>query len=87
MSEMSPLAKLLMGILRHASWGAFLLLLLFAGIFMWQKISPEGPVDMTRQDYGFLGVLGVLALMAYYLVRSIGKEIKAHTSSGDGKSS
>lgn len=87
MSEMSPLAKLLMGILRSGSWVALVLLLLFVGIMLWQRVTPEGSLLLTRQDYGFLGVVGFLILMAAYLVRAIGKEIKDHTSSGDGKNS
>ncbi len=87
MSEMSPLAKLLMGILRNGSLAALVLLVVFAGILVWQRTSPDGTLLLTRQDYGFLAVVGLLVLLAVYLVRAIGKEIKDHTSSGDGNSS
>jgi hypothetical protein len=75
MSEMSPLAKALMSILRSGSWAAMVLLLLFMGIFLWQQIKPDGTIALTRQDYGFLGVVGFLVLLSIYLVRAIGKEI------------
>ncbi len=71
---MSPLAKVLVSILRWGSMGSAGLLTLFAGIFIWQKWTPAGPV-LTRQDWGFLGVLAALLLLAIYLVRSIAKEI------------
>lgn len=71
---MSPLAKVLVSILRWGSMGSAGLLMLFAGIFIWQKWTPAGPV-LTRQDWGFLGVLAALLLLAIYLVRSIAKEI------------
>jgi hypothetical protein len=77
MSEMSPLAKLLMHILRHGSIGAAVLLALFAGISIYQKITPDGHLLMTRQDWSFLGVLAALLLLSLYLVRAIAKEIKS----------
>jgi hypothetical protein len=75
MSEMSPLAKFLMHILRNGSIGAAALLLLFAGISVYQKITPDGHLAMTRQDWSFLGVLAALFILAIYLVRSIAAEI------------
>ncbi len=75
MSEMSPLAKILLHILRSGSLGAAALLVLFAGISVYQNITPDGQLVMTRQDWSFLGVLAVLLLLALYLVRAIAKEI------------
>ena len=77
MQEMSPLAKLLMQILRSGSIGAAALLALFAAILIYQKITPDGHLAMTRQDWSFLGVLAALMLLAVYLVRAIAKEIKS----------
>jgi hypothetical protein len=74
MSQMSPLAKLLVSILRWGSMGSAGLLVLFVGIFLWQKWTPAGLV-LSRQDWGFLGVLVALLLLAVYLIRSIAKEI------------
>jgi hypothetical protein len=73
---MSPLAVFLMLILRNGSIGAAALLVLFAGIEVYQHISPEGQLVMTSQDWRFLGVLAALIVMALYLVRSIAKEIE-----------
>jgi membrane protein DedA with SNARE-associated domain len=75
MSQMSPLAKFLMLILRNGSIGAVVLLVLFAGILFYQKITPDGHLAMTRQDWSFLGVLVALFLLAVYLVKAIAKEI------------
>ena len=77
MSEMSQLAKFLMHILRNGSIGAAALLVLFAGISIYQKITPEGQLVMTRQDWSFLGVLAAMLFLALYLVRAITKEINS----------
>ena len=74
---MSPLAKFLMHILRNGSIGAAGLLILFAGISIYQKITPDGHLVMTRQDWGFIAVLGALLFLALYLVRAIAKEINS----------
>ncbi len=78
MSEMSPLAKFLLHILRNGSIGSAALLVLFAGISIYQKITPGGHLAMTRQDWSFLAVLGTLLFLALYLVRAIAKEIRDH---------
>jgi membrane protein DedA with SNARE-associated domain len=75
MSHMSPLARILMRVLRSGSWGAALLLVAFAGIVLWQRWTPEGGLDLSRQDYAFLGVLAALLALAVYLVRAIRKEL------------
>jgi uncharacterized membrane protein YjfL (UPF0719 family) len=75
MSEMSPLAKFLMMILRSGSIITAALLVLFAGISIYQKITPEGQLAMEKQDWTFLAVLAVMLALAIYLVRSISKEI------------
>jgi hypothetical protein len=79
MSQMSPLAKLLVSILRWGSMGSAGLLTLFAGIFLWQKWTPAGPV-LSQQDWGFLAVLMALLLLAVYLIRSIAKEISNNSN-------
>ena len=75
MSNMSPLAKFLLHILRSGSMGAAAILVLFAGISIYQKITPDGQLVMARQDWSFLGVLAALLLLALYLIRAIAKEI------------
>jgi hypothetical protein len=77
-AEMSPLGKFIMLVLRNGSKGAAALLVLFAGILIYQKRTPEGHFAMSRQDWSFLGVLLVLLCLAIYLVREISKEIEKH---------
>jgi hypothetical protein len=74
MAEMSPLLRVLMGVLHKGSWAAGVLLAIFAGILLWQRWTPDGLV-LKQGDTGFLTVLGVLFLLALYLIRSIGKEM------------
>jgi hypothetical protein len=74
MAEMSPLARLLMGILQKGAWVAAVLVALFAGILVWQRHTPQGFV-WQQGDKGFLILLGLLFVFALYLVRSIGKEV------------
>ena len=74
MAEMSPLLRVLMGVLHKGSWAAGVLLVIFAGILLWQRWTPDGLV-LKQSDIGFLTVLGVLFLLALYLVRGIRKEI------------
>lgn len=75
MADMSPLAKLLMKVLRSGSWAAAALLMLFIAILLWQRITPDGGLSLTRQDYGFIGAVVALVALAVYLVRAIGREI------------
>jgi hypothetical protein len=75
MAEMSPLAIMLMNILRKGTIAALGLLVLFTGIFLWQKHTPNG-WELNRQDWGFLSVMGFMALLALYLTYAIAKEIK-----------
>ncbi len=75
MAEMSPLAILLMSILRKGTIATLGLLVLFASIFLWQKHTPKGFL-LNQQDWGFLGVMVAMALIALYLTNAIAKEIK-----------
>ena len=75
MLDMSPLAIMLMSILRKGTIATLALLVLFTGIFLWQKHTPVGFV-LNRQDWGFLGIIAVMALVALYLTNAIAKEIK-----------
>ena len=74
MAEMSPLARVLMGILQKGSWVAGGLLALFAGILVWQRYTPEGFV-WQQGDKGFLALLAILFALAVYLIRSFKKEM------------
>ena len=72
---MSPLAELLLKILKNGAAVAAVLLLIFLGIALWQRVTPEGALVLNRQDYGFFAVVGFLILLAVWLVRAIGREI------------
>lgn len=74
MSQMSPLARLLVTILRWGSMASAGLILVFAGILTWQRWTPAGP-QFVRADWVFLGVLALLLALAIYLVRGIAREI------------
>jgi hypothetical protein len=74
MAEMSPLARVVMGLLQKGSWVAAVLIALFAGILLWQRHTPNGFAWQTG-DKGFLVLLALLFALAVYLIRSIGKEI------------
>jgi Ca2+/Na+ antiporter len=75
MAEMSPLARILMLILQKGSWAAAALLALFAGLLLYQRWTPQGLV-LKQGDITFLVILGLLFLLAVYLVRGIKKEIQ-----------
>jgi hypothetical protein len=74
MAEMSPLARLLMGILQKGSWAAAVLLAVFTGVLLYQRWTPDG-LALQKGDIGFLVVVGLLFLLAVYLVRGIKKEV------------
>lgn len=74
MTEMPPLSRFLMRLLRAGSWSAMGFLLLFAGLLLYQRWTSEGLV-LDKTDYGFLSVLAALFFLAIYLVRAIGKEL------------
>ena len=68
---MSPLQSLLLTAMRYASLGAAILLLVFLVLALWQKTG----TDFTTQDYGFIGIVGVMLLGAVGLFRAIGREM------------
>ncbi len=74
--KMSPLAQILVTVLGKATWGAAALLILFGGILLYQRITPEGNLALQEGDLGFLGVLVGLLLLAVYIVRGIKREIE-----------
>ena len=78
MAEMSPLARILMMVLHRGSWASAALIIAFAGILMYQRYTPDG-FRFQQGDMAFFVVLGILLLLAVYLVRSIKKEIATHS--------
>jgi hypothetical protein len=75
MSEMSPLATVLMTILRKGVWIAGGLLVLFISIALWQTRQPDGTFNVTAQDLKFIGVMVAVLLLAVYLIRAFAKEM------------
>jgi hypothetical protein len=72
--NMSPLGRFLVGVLHKGSWAAAALLVAFTCILLYQRKTPDG-FQFQQGDYGFLGVLAALLILAVYLVRAIKKEI------------
>jgi hypothetical protein len=71
MRDMSPLQRLLLKAMRYASLGAAILLLGFLILALWQKVG----IGLTTQDYGFVGIVGLMLLGAVWLFRAIGREM------------
>ena len=74
--RMSPLGAVLLSILRWGSCGAAALLVLFAGILLYQRRTSSGAIELQQGDLAFLGVLGALLILAVYLVRGIASELR-----------
>jgi hypothetical protein len=75
MSEMSPLGRLLMTVLQRGSWAAGVLILAFAGLLLYQRLTPDGGFAFQPGDFAFFGVLAALLLLAVYLARGIRREL------------
>jgi hypothetical protein len=75
MSDMSPLGKMILRVMRVACLVAAALLVAFLGLAFWQKTSVGGFAALVRQDYTFMGILAVMALGAFWLARAIGREM------------
>ncbi len=73
--QMSPLAQVLVGILGKGTWVAGVLLVGFAGILLFQRMTPEGSIQFLDGDVAFLVVIAVLLALAIYLVRAFKKEM------------
>ncbi|MBK8771601.1 MAG: hypothetical protein IPM06_14340 [Rhizobiales bacterium] len=74
MSEMSPLARVLITILHRGAAISAVLLVAIAGLMLWQRWTPQGLV-FESGDKGFLAVIGLLLLLALYLVWGIRREL------------
>lgn len=74
MSEMSPLLRLLVGVLNKGAWGSAVLLALFIGLLAWQRYTPQG-LALRPGDAGFFIVLGVMLALAIYLVIATRREL------------
>ena len=71
MNDMPPLQRLLLKAMRYACLVAAILLLGFLVLALWQKAGTE----LATQDYGFMGVVGLMFLGAVWLFRAISREM------------
>ena len=71
MNDMPPLQRLLLKAMRYASLAAAILLPGFLVLALWQKAGTE----LATQDYGFMGIVGLMFLGAVWLFRAIGREM------------
>jgi hypothetical protein len=83
MAEMSPLGALILRAMRLGCLlsGGFAALVIAIEVY---KRGPGGFAALTRQDYSFFTVLGLILLASAYFYRSIGREL---ISGGDQGSS
>ena len=75
MSDISPLQRLLLRILRLSTLGAAILLAIFLAITFWKQANATGIEYFTRQDWSLIGLLAFMLLCALWLHRSIGREM------------
>ena len=75
MSEMSPLLRILVTLMQKAAWGAAGLLVLFAGLILYQRRTADGFVFQPT-DTGFFSIIGVLLLIAVYLIWATRRELR-----------
>jgi len=75
MSDMSPLARLILRAMRVGSFFAAGCVLLFTGILIWQKWLSQTAPPATNGDIVFLAILVILFVGALWLARSVGKEL------------
>jgi len=71
MSNISPLQRLLLKVMRWLCLGTAVLLFGFLILLLWQKAG----TGLTMPDYGFVGVMVLMLLGAVWLFRAIGREM------------
>jgi len=76
MSEMSPLARLILRAMRVGAVGAAGFVVLVIGIEAAKRWVGGGFGSMSRTDVSFFAVLAALLLGAIYLARSITRELR-----------
>jgi hypothetical protein len=65
MSEMSPLGRMLLNIMRVGALFAAALIAVLLGVAVWQNL----------QNYGFMAVMAVMLAGALWLARAIAREL------------
>jgi hypothetical protein len=78
-ATVSPLAQLLMKVLRAACWAAAVLLAVIIGVHGW-KIAQSAGADTVaaRGDYVLAGIMVAMFVGAVWLALAIGRELKNH---------
>lgn len=76
MSEMSPLARLILRAMRASAVGAAGFVVLVIGIEAAKRWAAGGLGAVSRGDIGFFAVLAALLFGALYLARSITRELR-----------
>jgi hypothetical protein len=76
MSEMSPLARLILRAMRLGAVGAAGFVVLVIGIETAKRWTAGGLGAVSRGDIGFFAVLVALLFGALYLARSITRELR-----------
>jgi len=74
MSEMSPLLKLIIMMVRYVCMALAGLLVLVIGVFLWQKHGANG-FEFVQGDWGMMGLFAVLLAITVYLIRGFGREL------------
>ena len=73
---MSPLAQLLLRVMRGASYCAAGFMVLAIGIELWKRWRFGGFGEMSTPDISFMAILVIMLLGFLWLARSIGKELR-----------
>jgi hypothetical protein len=73
---MSPLAGLILRVMRAGSIGAAGFMVLVIGIELWKRWSFGGLDGMGRQDMAFMAILVLMLAGFVWLARAIGRELK-----------
>ncbi len=76
MTEMSPLAGLILRAMRAGAIAAAGFVVLVIAIEIWKRWNFGGFSAMSRGDYTFFGVLAVMLVGTLWLARSITRELR-----------
>lgn len=77
---MSPLAALILRVMRGAALASAGFMVLVIGIELWKRWRFGGFEVMSRQDVTFMAVLVLMLLGSLWLARAIGRELARHGS-------
>jgi hypothetical protein len=81
MSEMSPLLRLVLAVMRVVVTIFAGLLVAIIGVFLWQHHGADG-FDLRNGAGGFLTLLIALLAFCLYMIRSITSELKKPQADG-----